>query len=135
VAAAFRIGAPAGAILEAIEDAKQGIFDATAHGGLLDAPLLEPTTLLIPAAQALDGDLLLRAARTGCSFAFDDAAFAALGPAAVISLSAFYEDTDFIRLERVAATWRIALDCLGAATAFPTKSISTARKRKRKGRE
>jgi hypothetical protein len=122
VAAAFRIGAPAGAILEAIEDAKQGIFDATAHGGLLDAPLLEPTTLLLPANQTLDGDLLLRAARTGCSFAFDDAAFAALGPAAVISLSAFYEDTDFSQLERVAATWRIALDCLGAATAFPTKS-------------
>jgi len=122
VAAAFRIGAPAGAILEAIEDAKQGIFDATAHGGLLDAPLLEPTTLLLPANQTLDGDLLLRAARTGCGFAFDDAAFAALGPAAVISLSAFYEDTDFSQLERVAATWRIALDCLGAATAFPTKS-------------
>ena len=122
VAAAFRIGAPAGAILEAIEDAKQGIFDATAHGGLLDAPLLEPTTLLLPSNQTLDGDLLLRAARTGCGFAFDDAAFAALGPAAVISLSAFYEDTDFSQLERVAATWRIALDCLGAATAFPTKS-------------
>ena len=122
VAAAFRIGAPAGAILEAIEDAKQGIFDATAHGGLLDAPLLEPTTLLLPANQTLDGDLLLRAARTGCGFAFDDAAFAALGPAAVISLSAFYEDTDFSQLERVAATWRIALDCLGTATAFPTKS-------------
>ena len=67
---------------------------------------------------------ILRAARTGCSFAVDDAGFAALGPAAVISLSAFYEDTDFIRLERVAATWRIALDCLGAATAFPTKSAA-----------
>ena len=124
VAAAFRIGAPAGAILEAIEDAKQGIFDATAHGGLLDAPMLEPTTLLLPAEQALDGDLLLRAARTGCSFAFDDGAFAALGPAAVVSLSAFYEDTDFNQLERVAATWRIALDCLGVATAFPTKSAA-----------
>ncbi len=124
VAAAFRIGAPAGAILEAIEDAKQGIFDATAHGGLLDSPLLEPTTLLIPATQALDGDLLLRAARTGCAFAFDDAAFAALGPSAVISLSGFYEDIDFSQLERVAAAWRIALDCLGAATAFPTKSAA-----------
>lgn len=121
VAAAFRIGAPAGAILEAIEDAKQGIFDATAHGGLLDAPLLEPTTLLIPTGQSLDGDLLLKAARTGCSFAFDHGAVAASGPAAVVSLSAFYEDTDFSQLERVAAAWRIALDCLGAATAFPTK--------------
>jgi ribonucleoside-diphosphate reductase alpha chain len=124
VAAAFRIAAPAGAILEAIEDAKQGIFDATAHGGLLDAPLLEPTTLLIPAAQTLDGDLLLRAARTGCGFAFDDAAFMPLGPAAIISLSAFYEDTDFSQLERVAAAWRIALDCLGTAAAFPTKSAA-----------
>jgi len=121
VAAAFRIGAPAGAILEAIEDAKQGIFDATAHGGVIDTPLLEPTTILVPTAQSLDGDLLLKAARTGCGFAFDDAAFAALGPAAIVSLSAFYDDMDFSQLERVAAAWRIALDCLGAASAFPTK--------------
>lgn len=124
VAAAFRIGAPAGAILEAIEDAKQGIFDATAHGGVLDSPLLEPTTLLIPSDQVLDGDLLLKAARTGCGFAFDDAAFASSGPAAVIALSAFYEDLDFSQLERVAAAWRLALDCLGAATAFPTKTAA-----------
>ncbi|MFN9146774.1 MAG: hypothetical protein ACK5Z6_06935 [Hyphomonadaceae bacterium] len=124
VAAAFRIGAPAGAILEAIEDAKQGIFDATAHGGVLDTPLLEPTTFLIPTAHALDGDLLLNAARTGCGFAFDDAPFQALGPAAVVALSAFHNDPGFTQLARVAATWRLALDCLGAATAFPTKSAA-----------
>lgn len=124
VAAAFRIGAPAGAILEAIEDAKQGIFDATAHGGVLDSPLLEPTTLLLPSDQMLDGDLLLKAARTGCGFAFDDAAFAACGPTAVVALSAFYEDVDFTQLERVAAAWRLALDCLGGATAFPTKTAA-----------
>jgi ribonucleoside-diphosphate reductase alpha chain len=125
VAAAFRIGAPAGAILESIEDARQGIFDATAHGGLLDTPLLEPTTILVPTAQAPDGDLLLKAARTGCAFAFGNAAFAASGPSAVFSISAFYQDTDFSQLERVAAAWRIALDCLGAATAFPTKSAAS----------
>ena len=124
VAAAFRLGAPAGAVVEAIEDAKQGIFDATAHGGALDTPVLEPTTIILPPDQTLDGDLLLKAARTGCGFAFDEAAFMASGPAVVVALSAFFEDRDFSQLKRVAAAWRIGLDCLGTATAFPTKTAA-----------
>lgn len=124
VAAAFRIGAPAGAILEAIEDAKQGIFDSTSQGGSLDAPLLEPTDIVIPVGQALDGDLLLKAARTGCRFAFEDRPAPGLGPAAIFCLSAFHDDEGFGELRVVAAAWRLALDCLGGATAFQTKAAS-----------
>ena len=133
VAAAFRAGVPAGAIGEAIEDATQGYFpDDMAEDQALE-PALKPATISLPVGESLDGDLLLQAARTGCRFEFDGIAQPIGGPIVTFCLSAFYQDAQFDGLERVAATWRLALECLGLATAFPNKKSVQEWAKARKG--
>ncbi|GIU67263.1 hypothetical protein [Candidatus Phycosocius spiralis] len=121
IAAAFRVGVPAGAIGEAIADAKHGYFGDPVQVDFNDAPALRPATILLPVGENLDGDLLLQAARTGCKFDFDTIAQPFGGPMVTFCLSAFYQDMQFRDLETVAAAWRLALDCLGLVSAFPSK--------------
>jgi ribonucleoside-diphosphate reductase alpha chain len=109
VAAAFRAGAPAGAVAEAIEDARLGYFNSNVQGGFIDSPVLEPQQFVIDANAPLDGDLLLEAARTGCSFAFGPKPSV---PLVTLRLSAFAGDTDTNHLQAVAALWSIVLASL-----------------------
>jgi ribonucleoside-diphosphate reductase alpha chain len=107
VAAAFRCGAPAGAVAEAIDDARHGYFNASAQGGYIDSPILEPARLSLTPAFQGDGDLLLEAARTGCSFGFDDTNTPT--PLAIIRLSAFDGADGLERLTAICALWRSVL--------------------------
>ena len=68
VAAAFRAGAPAGAVAETIDDARHGYFQSNVLGGYIDSPILTQMEILLDASSLGDGDLLLDAARTGCRF-------------------------------------------------------------------
>jgi ribonucleoside-diphosphate reductase alpha chain len=111
VAAAFRAGAPAGAVAEAIDDARHGYFKSLAQGGYIDSPILEPARIRLDQDVALNGDLLLEAARTGCHFGFGDAP---QGETLIaFRLSAFDKDDGFIRLQQTAQSWRLALQALG----------------------
>jgi ribonucleoside-diphosphate reductase alpha chain len=103
VAAAFRAGAPAGAVAEAIEDARHGYFNANIQGGYIDSPILEPARLLLSEGSAIDGDLLLDAARTGCGFGFAGASLNE--PSLVIRMSSFAEDNDVEALSQMCAHW------------------------------
>jgi ribonucleoside-diphosphate reductase alpha chain len=106
VAAAFRAGAPAGAVAETIEDARLGYFKAHGQGGYIDSPTLPPLEISIDTAVSVDGDLMLEAIRTGCTFGFnqkrDD-------PNVALKLSAFEGHNWQSELEQVAATWALAL--------------------------
>jgi ribonucleoside-diphosphate reductase alpha chain len=133
VAAAFRAGVPAGAISEAIEDAKQGYFPDNVVADQAGAPALIPVTISLPVGESLDGDLLLQAARTGCTFEFEGITQPIGGPIVTFCLSAFYQDAQFDELESVAAAWRLALDCLGLTTAFPYKKSAQDWAKNRKG--
>jgi ribonucleoside-diphosphate reductase alpha chain len=133
VAAAFRAGVPAGAVSEAIEDAKEGYFSDHVSQDQGLEPTLRSAIISLPVGESLDGDLLLQAARTGCRFEFDGIAQPIGGPMVTFSLSAFYQDTRFDGLETVAAAWRLALDCLGLATAFPDKKSAQKWAKERKG--
>jgi ribonucleoside-diphosphate reductase alpha chain len=110
VAAAFRSGAPAGAVAEAIDDARHGYFNSSAQGGYIDSPILEPAAIILTPKHHLDGDLLLEAARTGCRFAFNDTEIAT--PLATVRLSAFCDGDGLETLSATCAVWHIALACL-----------------------
>jgi ribonucleoside-diphosphate reductase alpha chain len=107
VAAAFRCGAPAGAVAEAIDDARHGYFNASAQGGYIDSPILEPARLTVAAGLLGDGDLLLEGARTGCSFGFGDTNMPP--PLAILRLSAFDGIDGMERLTATCALWRSVL--------------------------
>lgn len=109
VAAAFRAGAPAGAVAETIEDARLGYFNAQSQGGYIDCPILPPLSILIDVDTAFDGDLMLEAVRTGCTFAFYQGGDA---PDAAVRLSAFEGDNWENELAQVTATWSLALRIL-----------------------
>jgi ribonucleoside-diphosphate reductase alpha chain len=110
VAAAFRAGAPAGAVAEAIEDARLGYFNSSTQGGFIDSPILEPQQFIIDAGASLDGDLMLEAARTGCSFAFGAKP---VTPLVTVRLSAFAGDSDTHQLQAISTLWSVALASLG----------------------
>jgi ribonucleoside-diphosphate reductase alpha chain len=114
VAAAFRSGAPAGAVAEAIDDARHGYFNSSAQGGYIDSPILEPAKIILKPKHNLDGDLLLEAVRTGCRFAFNDAP--SVAPLATLRLSAFCDGEGLATLSATCAAWHIALACLDQGT-------------------
>jgi ribonucleoside-diphosphate reductase alpha chain len=114
VAAAFRAGAPAGAVAEAIDDARLGYFNSNIQGGYIDSPILAPVRLAFDGQAPNDGDLMLEAARTGCSFAFGAQP---ADPMVVVRLSAFKADADFDALTRVTAIWAYALTLLDGVEA------------------
>ena len=106
VAAAFRAGAPAGAVAETIDDARHGYFAANAQGGFIDSPILSPVQIKLDRRSVFDGDLMLAAARTGCSFIFEAPT---LEPIVAIKLSAFSQRSSIADLAEVSAIWSLAM--------------------------
>jgi ribonucleoside-diphosphate reductase alpha chain len=109
VAAAFRAGAPAGAVAETIDDARHGYFNANSQGGYIDSPILRAAQIMLDANSAFDGELMLEAARTGCSFAFRQEA---AEPLVAIRLSAFCGEAGLDELTEICAIWSLALSAL-----------------------
>jgi ribonucleoside-diphosphate reductase alpha chain len=118
VAAAFRAGAPAGAVSEAIDDARHGHFNATTQGGYIDSPILPPAKIILANDRALDGDMLLDGARTGCTFQFQDAPIAS-APWVAFRLTAFDAPGQKQHLETTASVWRCVITALDDDTASP----------------
>jgi ribonucleoside-diphosphate reductase alpha chain len=113
VAAAFRAGAPAGAVAETIDDARHGYFNANVQGGLIESPILSTACIMFETDAAFDGDLLLEAARTGCSFSFN---VKVDEPIVALRLTAFSSDVGLDDLAEVSAVWSLALSALEEGT-------------------
>jgi ribonucleoside-diphosphate reductase alpha chain len=109
VAAAFRAGAPAGAVAETIDDARHGHFNSNVQGGYIDSPILPIAQIMVDAGGARDGELLLEAARTGCSFAFNAKPEE---PIAALRLSAFAHQSGLPELAATTALWSLAVTAM-----------------------
>ena len=120
VAAALRAGAPAGALSEAIDDARHGYFNSSAQGGFIDSPILQPAIIAVTVDCAIDGDLLLEAARTGCRFGFNDSLDHVDSAVVTLRLSAFSTHRLVQEIEATSRVWRFVLGAL-----FPS-SVSIA---------
>jgi ribonucleoside-diphosphate reductase alpha chain len=87
IAKAFANGAPAGAVAEAIDDARHGHFNHDTQGGYVETPILAKARLHLNATTMRDGELLLAAARTGCRFVLAETAPSGTEPVAILRLS------------------------------------------------
>lgn len=106
VAAAFRAGAPSGAVQEVIDDARHGYFTAGPQSANHEPPILTGAEIILSDKGALDGDLWLDAARTGCTFSFGRRR---IEPLAVVRLSAFEPTSQLSQLTSLCAVWLLAL--------------------------